>query len=184
MLWVQSLVSTTPRPDWLNIDDLPRRPVVVRRAPMHADQIPVGVRGSSRSERYGCHVASAAIIRRITPEQLVNQKRWRKLLQDQTSAQCQAQENHCPQWATIELIDEILQYYGIVWGMTGSCGFELATGLKTVTPTVTVISGFCVRSPWNIHIFSTCSNISVDYLVTSVNRIWISNWKPPLVRLL
>jgi phosphoribosyl-dephospho-CoA transferase len=127
LLWIRdrsSLVSCSPLPSWVDeaLDQAPL--VVVRRAPLVDDMVPVGVRGPTRGQRFATYVLVDDIVERITPEQLVAEKKWRT----------------CPRTRQIgalnvlESVDELLTTRGFRWGPTGSVGFELASGVPTATP--------------------------------------------------
>jgi phosphoribosyl-dephospho-CoA transferase len=97
--------------------------VVVRRAPIEDGKIPFGIRGQSRSQRYADHLDSHEVEEVFSPERLANEKGWRnnprleeiQVLQD------------------LHVVDEILANYQLTWGPVGSAGFELASGLPTLT---------------------------------------------------
>jgi phosphoribosyl-dephospho-CoA transferase len=104
-------------PEWAT-DALRRMPwVVVRRAPAATNLIAVGVRGPTRSERYGTHVAVDDVREVVTPESLAKLTWCREL----------------PALRTLESIRPLLDRTGLSWGLTGSVGFELATGRATAT---------------------------------------------------
>jgi len=121
------------KPDALCIEECPawidnalnKAPfVVVRRAPQFGAQIPVGVRGSVRRERYACLVPRPHILTNIKPEMLAQRKSWR---QNRRFSQTLL--------SALEMIDQVAGAYQLSWGPTGSVGFELATGLAVVSPT-------------------------------------------------
>jgi len=91
-------------------------PVVVRRAPHAQDTIPIGIRGQTRSERWAGWLPTSAIIRAITPEELCNFRPKRNL----------------PPWQALEHVRPVLNATGLVWGITGAAGFELATGIPVL----------------------------------------------------
>jgi len=96
--------------------------VVVRRAPQVGAHIPVGVRGSLRTERYPCLVPRAHVLTCIKPEMLAQSKSWRRnrrFSQELVSA--------------LEMIDQVVYAYQLSWGPTGSVGFELGTGIPVVS---------------------------------------------------
>ena len=104
--WVPTSLSRAP---W----------VVVRRARGPAGLIPVGVRGSTRAERFAALLAPDAVAARVTPEDLIAERVW----------------HHMPRarWLgplrVLDTVDELFSSLGLVWGPTGSVGFELATGV-------------------------------------------------------
>ncbi|MDQ0245512.1 phosphoribosyl-dephospho-CoA transferase [Bacillus fengqiuensis] len=120
---LSSLITTHPEPEWVH-EALTLAPfAVVRRAPIEKGEIPVGIRGSSRSERFAAFILKESIIERITPENLVEQKAWK-----QSPRQHEVHALGC-----LDRVDEILQFYELPWGPGGSVGFELASGIATVT---------------------------------------------------
>ena len=63
-----------PLPAWLA---QVQGPVVIRRdQPPSANLLPVGVRGVSKAERYAAYLPRAAVLERLTPEQLVSEQHW------------------------------------------------------------------------------------------------------------
>jgi phosphoribosyl-dephospho-CoA transferase len=106
-------------PTWVPTS-LARAPwVVVRRARGPAGFIPVGVRGSTRAERFAALLAPEAVAARVTPEDLIAERVW----------------HHMPRALrmgpirVLDAVDELFSSLGLVWGPTGSVGFELATGV-------------------------------------------------------
>lgn len=91
-------------------------PVVVRRALTVADQIAVGVRGCLREQRYATLMAVAAIQRRVRPEEL-----------------CHVESDR--DWPALQALVQLrplLDAYGFSWGVSGSAGFELASGFAAL----------------------------------------------------
>jgi phosphoribosyl-dephospho-CoA transferase len=93
--------------------------VVVRRGRAPTGKIAVGVRGSTRSDRYGTHVAVEDVCDLVVPEGL---------------AYFASPVRDLPAMRTLDAVQPLLDRSGLVWGPTGSVGFELATGQSTVTP--------------------------------------------------
>lgn len=120
---LSSLIITHPQPGWVH-EALTLAPlVVVRRAPVKNGKIPIGIRGSSRSERFAAFILEESILNRITPESLVTRKVWKR----------SPRQYEVPALSCLDRIDEILQFYQLPWGPGGSVGFELASGVATVT---------------------------------------------------
>lgn len=120
---LSSLIATHPEPEWVQ-EALTKAPfAVVRRAPVKNGEIPVGIRGSSRSERFAAFILEESITEHITPESLVEQKAWKQ----------SPRRNEIYALGCLDRIDEILQFYQLPWGPGGSVGFELASGMATVT---------------------------------------------------
>lgn len=92
------------------------QPVVVRRALTAVGQVAVGVRGPLREQRYGTLMAVTAIERRVRPEEL----RYVESDRDWPALQALAQ------------LREPLDGFGLAWGVSGSAGFELASGVPAL----------------------------------------------------
>jgi phosphoribosyl-dephospho-CoA transferase len=90
--------------------------VVVRRDRAPDGYLPVGVRGASRSDRYGTLVAAADVLETATPETLSD-----------------VPGRDLPAMRTLRDLRPLLDDVGLAWGPTGSVGFELATGHPTAT---------------------------------------------------
>ncbi|WP_250534253.1 malonate decarboxylase holo-ACP synthase [Caballeronia sp. AZ10_KS36] len=107
-------------PSWVEAS-LARAPfVVVRRAPRVGDAIAVGIRGTTRSERFGTWVEARDIECVLTPEAL----RLREPA---------ASRRDMPAFALLRAVAPIFDAAGLAWGPAGSTGFELASGQPTVT---------------------------------------------------
>lgn len=123
LLRLSKLPHFDAEPAWVR-DALARAPfAVVRRAEAAEGFVAIGVRGTARSQRYGTWAASADIDSAIAPEALLNNAPH-------------------PERAGLPpfLALAALRHAGSgtplasrVWGPTGSTGFELATGVPTVT---------------------------------------------------
>jgi phosphoribosyl-dephospho-CoA transferase len=126
LLWIgapEDLRSTDGLPAWASQAWLSIAPVVVRRdAPGEHGAVPVGLRGRTRSERFATFVARERIRRRMTPEAL---------------AQTQAWLGH-PELASLPCLRALIQVapeldrLGLMWGIGGSVGFALASGVSTL----------------------------------------------------
>jgi phosphoribosyl-dephospho-CoA transferase len=103
-------------PGWVVESVSAGQPVVVRRAMTAPDQIAVGVRGRLREQRYATSMAITAISRRVRPEDLCHVASTRDLPALQALAQLRPMLDAC----------------GWVWGVSGSAGFELASGFATL----------------------------------------------------
>jgi len=112
------LVYPVPPPAWLH-EALLRAPwVVVRRAPVENELIPVGVRGKNRSERFAAFAHAATVVQCVSPEELAFCQAWRKA----------PRREELPALRILPKIHVALQTLGLSWGPVGSVGFELATG--------------------------------------------------------
>lgn len=90
------------------------QPVVVRRAVVAAGRTAVGIRGRSREQRYATQMHVADIQRRVVPEQLISR-------QPSNSVDRLA-------WKALAQIRPAMDDLGLAWGVSGSAGFELASG--------------------------------------------------------
>ncbi|MGY2318293.1 malonate decarboxylase holo-ACP synthase [Pseudomonas sp. SDO5522_S412] len=89
-------------------------PVVVRRAIAPPGQVAVGVRGRLREQRFAAVMPMAAVQRRVVPEDL------RGVISPRDLPALQALAQLRPVLA------------GESWGVTGSAGFELASGVEAL----------------------------------------------------
>ncbi|MHA3048074.1 malonate decarboxylase holo-ACP synthase [Acinetobacter sp. ANC 4639] len=115
LLWGMPLSALPEQvPDWAWQAIAAGQPVVVRRAVTDPDQVAVGIRGVQRWQRLACMMPKAAIQCLVKPEQLieVNVEQFPIIAEK------------------IQLIDQVLHATGWTWGITGSTGFELATGIQ------------------------------------------------------
>jgi phosphoribosyl-dephospho-CoA transferase len=103
-------------PAWVVESIRAGQPVVVRRAVSTAQRIAVGVRGRSREQRYGTSMPIATITRRVSPEELCHVDIQRDL----------------PALAALAQLRPVLDTCGWVWGVSGSAGFELASGFAAL----------------------------------------------------
>jgi len=94
------------------------QPVVVRRARVAAGLVAVGLRGATRDQRLAALMPVEAIAHRLAPEDLLAR---------------QASED-LPVFRVLAELRPLLDALGHVWGVTGSAGFQLATGLPTAHP--------------------------------------------------
>lgn len=109
-------------PEWVG-QSLVRAPyVVVRRASSLNGAIPVGVRGVERSERFGTWLDSSHVMAVVTPEAL-------------RGVTPEAGRVDLPAFALLRAVAPLCDDTHYAWGPTGSVGFELASGVTTVTPT-------------------------------------------------
>ena len=110
-------------PAWVAAS-LKRAPfVVVRRAVSVKGLIAVGIRGSTRSERFGSWLDARYVERVLEPETLLA-----NLEPSATRAKLAA-------FALLQAVAPVCEAIGYAWGPTGSVGFELASGCPTVTQT-------------------------------------------------
>ncbi|QBE67580.1 malonate decarboxylase holo-ACP synthase [Pseudoduganella lutea] len=109
-----------PWPAWLDAAWLAGAPLVVRREAAPGSLVPVGARGTSRSQRCKGYVQRAAVARRVTPEMLAQTP----LAEDATLPPLRALASLAP----------ALDALGLAWGPTGGTGFYLASGLPVLRP--------------------------------------------------
>lgn len=117
LLWgmmVDCLADDAPL--WVKEVLLRGDPVVVRRAITPVDLVAVGVRGQFRYQRYATQMPRSAINRQLKPEAL-------------THVNTQQSEHLAER---LQSISSIMKKFSGCWGYTGSFGFELATGIKTL----------------------------------------------------
>jgi phosphoribosyl-dephospho-CoA transferase len=118
-----ALICLEQPPLWVD-SSLRRAPfVVVRRAASLNGMIPVGVRGSSRKQRFAAYLAPQSVVQQIAPERLtkvlglLSIGRFREI----------------PALTALANIEARLAKFSLAHGPTGSIGFELASGLATAT---------------------------------------------------
>ncbi len=105
-------------PAWV-VPSLARAPfVVVRRARIDGDLVPVGVRGTSRAERVPALLHRRDVAETLTPESLARSTVPRRPL---------------PALAALTDVANAAAQFDLVWGPAGSVGFELASGAVVVT---------------------------------------------------
>lgn len=103
-------------PSWVIESISAGQPVVVRRALSAADHIAVGVRGRLREQRYATVMSVDAIQRQVRPEALCHVSIDRDL----------------PAVCALNQLRPMLDSREWVWGVSGSAGFELASGFQAL----------------------------------------------------
>ncbi len=119
LVWLADPAGSLGRdalPDWVLLPALHDTPLVVRRDGRRPGEIPVGLRGRTRAERFGTWVVPAAIGKVVTPMELAAQRAWHRRPELATLAAIRA----------LEAVADWLDAAGIRWGVTGSAGFSLA----------------------------------------------------------
>jgi phosphoribosyl-dephospho-CoA transferase len=128
LLWIgepHELRSTSTAPAWASSEWLTLAPMVVRREAVADERwLPVGLRGRDRSERFAAYVARERVERRITPEALAQSRVWRH----------HAALAGLPCVSALERVAPELDGLRLTWGITGSVGFALASGISTLRP--------------------------------------------------
>jgi len=118
----QLLSSQASAPQWVK-EELPRNPlVVVRRGLATGCEIPIGVRGTGRNQRWAAFCHSKLVKSVLTPSQLL------------TRAIPTSRANAIPALRALDLLKERWMESVLPWGPGGSVGFELASGRHVVTP--------------------------------------------------
>jgi phosphoribosyl-dephospho-CoA transferase len=110
------------QPAWLASRYPANQWVVVRRSVAPEGLVAVGVRGSTRQQRWGGYADSADIIERLRPSQLSSHRMRRARLK-------------VPALATLSWLEGKISHSELDWGPVGSVGFELASGQQVVTAT-------------------------------------------------
>ncbi|PLS04859.1 malonate decarboxylase holo-ACP synthase [Neobacillus cucumis] len=115
----KDIISHTILPEWV-VHSLETAPfVVVRRVHAPIGQAAIGIRGKQRNQRFGAFLQVQSVIKQIKPEDLTAREQWK--------------DKQSPVFAAMEFAKEIFNTHRLSWGPGGSVGFELASGVKTVT---------------------------------------------------
>ncbi|MGZ3338536.1 MAG: malonate decarboxylase holo-ACP synthase [Reyranella sp.] len=125
LLWLAdpaALVGADPLPAWATPAWLAAAPVVVRRATIDAGRVPVGLRGTTRHQRCAAHVAASAVFRSMAPEAVLDA--WL-----QRGAK---NPRGLPCLDTLAALVPVLHGLPFAWGVTGSVGFTLASGIDVL----------------------------------------------------
>ena len=123
--WRIGVWEEESRPDW-STAALHRAPwVVVRRTGARSDLLPVGVRGDARHQRAAAWLPVHAIARIVTPQILARHRAW--LGQPRTKL--------LPALQVLDGAAAIFEDLGCgdLWGPVGGVGFELASGVPSVS---------------------------------------------------
>lgn len=126
LLQIKTITDLTgePLPQWAKEVFPKSLTVVVRRSPVLAGKIPVGIRGPKREQRFASYLETSKICRVITPYELVQAANWNNLA---------SARKKLPAMTALPQVAQILQDYH--WGISGSVGFELATNTPTAKTT-------------------------------------------------
>lgn len=103
-------------PQWALESLAAGQPVVVRRALSAEGFVAVGVRGVAREQRLAAFMAVDSVTRRVSPEALCH-------------VDCQ---RDLPVMHALRQVRPLLDDCGWVWGVSGSVGFELASGFAAM----------------------------------------------------
>lgn len=115
LLWTTddaALSFDGPRPHWPLTG-----PVVVRRETRTDGLLPVGLRGTTRSQRCKAYLPAGAVLRRVTPEMLARDARGQR---------------GYPCLDALATLAPLFDTLGLAWGPTGGVGFFLASGLPVL----------------------------------------------------
>jgi phosphoribosyl-dephospho-CoA transferase len=126
LLWLEdasALIFSAAPPPWATPAWLAVAPVVVRRARL-ADpaQLPVGLRGSTRSERCAARLAARHVVRVLKPEEIARSAAGSARVRESPLACLQA----------LARLGPALDALPLAWGVTGSVGFSLASGFDVL----------------------------------------------------
>jgi phosphoribosyl-dephospho-CoA transferase len=114
--------SQSSAPQWVK-EDLSKRPfVVVHRGPATGQEIPIGVRGTERNQRWAAFCHPKLIKGILTPSQLLS----RTIPASRADA--------IPALRAINLLKDRWKDLVLPWGPGGSVGFELASGSHVAKP--------------------------------------------------
>ena len=126
LLWTadtSGLSAPSALPAWATPEWLAFAPVVVRREQVaDPDLIPVGLRGTTRSERFPAYLSRNAVAETTPPELLADRAVWR----------AHARFIEFPAFKALEASASPLDGTSLIWGPTGSVGFALASGLPVL----------------------------------------------------
>jgi phosphoribosyl-dephospho-CoA transferase len=114
-------------PTWVN-ESLERAPwVVVRRAQVCDELIPVGVRGGLREQRFASWIATGAVLEVVTPRALAERRAWEDIDPVRRTA--------IPALDVLDRVQSIMGAHGLdgMWGPSGSVGFELTSAAAVAT---------------------------------------------------
>ena|ERR1700678_1854669 len=98
--------------------------VVVRRAAAPNGLVSVGIRGNSRGQRCDSLSRIEDVTAVFTPESLLRAGNWRRFTRS---------PRPFPAWQALEQVNDFAERTGLVYGPIGSVGFQLATGVDSVS---------------------------------------------------
>jgi len=130
LLWIdrpQQLHWHPSAPEWAASQWSSALPLVVRRDHGLPGQIAVGVRGAQRGQRAAAWVPATAVVRTVSPEELIA-----TLTPTVPRAGATSQDGSLAVLNALEVLASI--QWPWIWGVTGSCGYMLATGVSVCTP--------------------------------------------------
>ena len=111
------------QPSWVRASLLACPWVVLRRTQAPVGQLAIGIRGATRSERWGGFCAKRMISEIVRPAELL------------VRARSSSHILRPPAFGALQQVIESWRDLTLPWGPTGSVGFELATGCPVSTET-------------------------------------------------
>jgi phosphoribosyl-dephospho-CoA transferase len=115
----KDIISDSLIPEWV-VHSLEAAPfVVVRRVHAPKRQAAIGIRGKQRNQRFGAFLPKHCVIKQIKPEDLISRDQWK--------------DKQALVFTALEFAADIFNAHSFSWGPGGSVGFELASGVDTVT---------------------------------------------------
>lgn len=119
---IGKIIESVSENNWVE-EALKKAPfVVVRRGEFINGDIPIGIRGKTRAERYGTYLKRENILEVIVPEDISEKKLWL------TNNQIKKSEI----FNALEITDKVIKEKDLKWGPTGSTAFELVSGVETI----------------------------------------------------
>jgi phosphoribosyl-dephospho-CoA transferase len=118
----EDLLTDLPLPAWVSGSLILAPFVVVRRSNATEGNIPVGVRGRERGQRFPAWLPKKKAVAVITPYSLMVSANSNRINKPGAPAAIRS----------LRRVTPLLQSTGYRWGPTGSVGFELAANMTTV----------------------------------------------------
>ena len=121
--------------------------VVVRRGEFIEGEVPIGIRGKTRDERYGTYLKRENILEVIVPQDISEKKLWLTNNHIRTSEIFNA----------LKITDSVLKEKNLKWGPTGSTAFELVSDVETINKNsdldilIKVPNFFCINEAKEIN---------------------------------
>ncbi|MBA1272892.1 malonate decarboxylase holo-ACP synthase [Stutzerimonas azotifigens] len=118
LLWGMTPVQLpADAPAWARQVLAAGQPVVVRRAVVADDQIAIGLRGATREQRFAARMRRESVVSRVSPEQLI----------------ARLPDSRLPALLALHRLHPLLDSLGLAWGVTGSVGYQLGSGIAVVS---------------------------------------------------
>ncbi|MDN4494362.1 malonate decarboxylase holo-ACP synthase [Ureibacillus aquaedulcis] len=116
---INDIENSIAPPNWVKDAPAAKNFGVVRRMPITNKTVPIGLRGQMREQRYGAFIHESNIVRVISPVSLVNRI---------------DEFNDRIYYSALSSMKNEFEKYNLVWGPTGSVGFEITTSIQVTTP--------------------------------------------------